>query len=389
MTTSTAPLRLGVYCDFSYRVDDGRAYAELPFSLFVEGLAPYFQRLVVLGRRDPTPGRYPFRLDAAEYVPLPFYPSGADLRAVMRTVPTAIRRFWRVLDEIDVVWILGPNPPQALAFALLGLARRRRVVLGVRQDLPELIRHRRPGARAVLAAAHLLEWGFRAIARRVPVVVVGPDLAERYRGARSVLNVYVSLLHETDLVAATDDTRRYDGPELTMLSVGRLDPEKNPLLLADVLCRALADDPRWRLEICGDGTLAGALTQRAADLGVGDRLVQHGYVPIDGGLWDYYHHAQALVHVSMTEGVPQVILEAFAARLPVVASDVGGVGDLVTGRGLLMSPDDAEQAGRALARLIEDPELRESLIDAASQAAADHTLEAECSRLAGFLSMNS
>jgi glycosyltransferase involved in cell wall biosynthesis len=386
---SAIPLRLGVYCDFSYRLDEGQAYAELPFSLFVEGLAPHCERLVVLGRRDPTPGRFPFRLDAAEYVPLPFYPSGADLRAVMRTVPAAIRRFWRALDDIDVVWILGPNPPQALLFALLGMLRRRKVVLGVRQDLPELIRHRRPGARAVLAAAYLLEWGFRVIARRVPVVVVGPDLARRYAGARSLLSVYVSLLHETDLVAAADDTRRYDGDELTMLSVGRLDPEKNPLLLADVLCRALAADQRWRLEIFGDGTQTDALTERAAALGVGDRLVQRGYVPIDGGLWGFYRNAHALVHVSMTEGVPQVILEAFAARLPVVATDVGGVGDLVAGRGLLMPPGDFEQAAQALARLIDDPEMRASLIAAGWQAAADHTLEAECSRLAGFLSMNS
>ena len=91
----------------------------------------------------------------------------------------------------------------------------------------------------------------------------------------------------------------------------------------------------------------------------------------------------------MTEGVPQVILEAFAARLPVVATDVGGVGALVAGRGLLVAPADPDAAAEALNQLIRDPELRRRVTDAAQQAAADHTLEAECSRLAGFLSMNS
>jgi glycosyltransferase involved in cell wall biosynthesis len=383
------PLRLAVYCDFAYRIADDSAYAELPFSLFIDGLAPHCARLVVLGRLDPTPGRFPYRLRAAEFVALPYYRSGADLAGVLRTIPAAIRRFWRVLDDLDVVWILGPNPPQALLFAALGMLRRRKVVLGVRQNLPELIRHRRPGERVVLWAAYLLEWAFRGLARFVPVVVVGPDLAKRYRGASSALSVYVSLLRESDLLAPGSDSRRYDGEELVMLSVGRLDPEKNPLLLADVLCRALHAEPRWRLEVCGDGSLSSALAQRAAELGVDHRLSLRGYVPIDGGLWDVYRVAHVLLHVSMTEGVPQVILEAFAARLPVVATDVGGVSDLVANRGLLTPPRDPGAAAAALARLIEDPDLRRQLVESAQKAAADHTLEAECSRLAGFLSMNS
>jgi glycosyltransferase involved in cell wall biosynthesis len=388
MAPAKAP-RLGVYCDFSYRVTGDSVSAELPFSLFVEGLAPHCRRLVVLGRLDTTPGQFPYRLRAAEFVALPYYGSGADLAAVLRTIPAAIRRFWRALDDLDVVWILGPNPPQALLFAVLGMLRRRRVVLGVRQNLPELIRHRRPGERVVLWTAYLLEWTFRALARFLPVVVVGPDLAQRYRGAKSLLSVYVSLLRESDLLAAGDDPRRYDDEQLVMLSVGRLDPEKNPLLLADVLGRALRADPRWRLEVCGDGPLASALAQRAAEIGVADRLLQRGYVPIDGGLWNFYRGAHMLLHVSMSEGVPQVILEAFAARLPVVATDVGGVSDLVADRGLLIPPRDPDAAAAALARLAHDPELRDRLVEAAQQAAADHTLEAECSRLAGFLSMNS
>lgn len=386
---STKPLRLAVYCDFSYRVDGDRVYAELPFSLFVDGLSPHCERLVVVGRLDSSPGRFPFRLRAAEFVGLPYYRSGADLASVLRTVPAAVSRFWRVLGEVDTVWILGPNPPQALLFALAGLLRRRRVILGVRQDLPELIRHRHPGKPSVLAAAHLLEWSFRALARRVPVVVVGPDLARRYRSGKSVLNIYVSLLRRADLVDRRDDRRRYDGEELVMLSVGRLDPEKNPLLLLDVLSRAAQADSRWRLHVCGDGPLAGALAERAARMGLGDRLVQHGYVPIDDGLWDLYRSAHALVHVSMTEGVPQVILEAYAARLPVVATAVGGVSDIVAGRGLLVPPGDPGAAAAALAQLLADDALRARLVESAQHAAARHTLEAECSRLVGILSTNS
>ncbi|MBV9818567.1 MAG: glycosyltransferase family 4 protein [Solirubrobacterales bacterium] len=384
-------LRLGVYCDFSYRVVDGAVFAELPFIRFVEGLAPHCARLVVLGRLDPGAGEveFPFALRGAEFVGLPYYRSGADLASVLRTVPVALWRFWRALAGLDVVWVLGPNPPQALLFALLGRLRRRRVVLGVRQDLPELIRHRRPGQRLVLAAAQVLETAFRGLARRLPVVVVGPELARKYRRSPVLLDAYVSLLSADDLLDPAHDDRRYDAEALAMLSVGRLDPEKNPLLMADVLHRALQSDPRWRLEVCGDGTLAQALRERAAELGVADRLLLHGYVPVDRGLWDFYRRSHALLHVSMTEGVPQVILEAFASRLPVVATDVGGVGDLVRDRGLLAAAGDADTAAEGLGRLVGDDALRRRCVEAAFAAAADHTLAAECARLAGFLSMNS
>lgn len=385
----SATLRLGVYCDFSYRVVGDTVYAELPFSLFVEGLAARCARLVVLGRHDPTPAPFPFRLHVAEFVGLPFYGSGADLGAVVRSIPLTIKRYWRALDELDVVWVLGPNPPQALLFAVLGVLRRRHVVLGVRQNLPELIRHRRPERRMVLAAAYALEGAFRLLARRLPVVVVGPDLAHRYRRSRRVLNIYVSLLRKVDLLERGEDRRAYGGEELMMLSVGRLDPEKNPLLMADILARALRHEPRWRLHVCGDGPLGAALAQRARELGIADRVIQHGYVPVDGDLWSFYRSAHVLLHVSMTEGVPQVILEAFAARLPVVATDVGGVADLVDGRGLVCPPGDPVAAAAAVVRLAHDPQLRARCVEAAQLAAADHTLDAECTRLAGFLSMNS
>jgi glycosyltransferase involved in cell wall biosynthesis len=383
-------LRLGVYCDYSYRVIDGVVSAELPFSIFVDQLANHCERLVVFGRIDPTENApFPFAVRAARLVGLPFYSSGADLSAVLRAVPIAIHRFWSALDELDTVWVLGPNPPQALLFALLGLLRRRRVVLGVRQNLPELIRHRRPGRRGVIGAARLLEAAWRGLARVVPVIVVGADLARRYRGSKAVLDVYVSLLHDADLVAGDGVQRSYDGDALVMLSVGRLDPEKNPLLMADVLALAVARDPRWRLAVCGDGSLRGELEARARQLGVADHLTLHGYVPIDDGLWDYYRGAHVLLHVSLTEGVPQVILEAFAARLPVAATDVGGVAELVAGRGLVSPPSDAAASTDAVMRIASDAELRDRFVAAAYAAAADHTLEAEGSRVAGFLSMNS
>ena len=87
----------------------------------------------------------------------------------------------------------------------------------------------------------------------------------------------------------------------------------------------------------------------------------------------------------MTEGMPQVLLEAFAARLPVVATAVGGVSEMARGRGLLIPPCDASAGAVALQRLLDDPPERARHVQAGAEYARDHTLEAETARLASFL----
>ena len=104
------------------------------------------------------------------------------------------------------------------------------------------------------------------LARRHAAIVVGPELARRYARAGRVLELSVSLIAESDIAyPETVASRSYDG-ELRALSVGRLEQEKNPLLLADVL--AALPDP-WRLFVCGDGPLAGALESRLRAAGRG------------------------------------------------------------------------------------------------------------------------
>jgi glycosyltransferase involved in cell wall biosynthesis len=170
---------------------------------------------------------------------------------------------------------------------------------------------------------------------------------------------------------------------LRILSVGRLDAEKNPLLLADVLAHL---DPRWRLDVCGDGSMADALRARLEALGVADRARLLGNVPINGGLWELYRDSHVLLHVSFTEGVPQVLLEALAARLPVVATAVGGVPELMRDCGLLVGVDDAGAAAAALGRVATDAGLRARLVQHGTETVRRHTIETECARLATFLS---
>ncbi len=267
--------RLGVYTDYTYSLVDGRPFAERAFALFLRALAPSFERLVVIGRLDPDSSRARYELSGAELVPLPHYPSLAHTTKAIRGMLGSLRIYWRALASVDAVWILGPHP---LAFPFVAMARlrRRRVVLGVRQDSVAYMRSRRPDSRFRIAVARAMDLGFRALARLYPTVVVGPAIAQTYSNARELLEISVSLIPERQIEPPGALGRDYGGETLTAISVGRLETEKNPLALADTLALLRERDPRWRLIVCGEGALAGALEERLAELGLSDAAELRG-----------------------------------------------------------------------------------------------------------------
>jgi glycosyltransferase involved in cell wall biosynthesis len=377
--------RLAVYTDYLYGRRGDEVRADRAFALFIGRLAREFDRVVAVGRLDRTgdAAKYPIG-EGVEFVELPFYAALTSAPKVLSVLARSLRAYWRVLDEVDVAFLLGPHP-LSIAFALAALARRKRVVLGVRQDMVPYVKSRRPGRRGLIAAAALLEAAFRLLGRVCLVVAVGPAIARNYRHSRQVLDVAISLVPAAELVEPSDAVARDYGGELTLLSVGRLDVEKNPLLIADVLAGLAERDDRWRLVVCGEGPLRESLAERLERLGVASRAELRGYVPNDQGLIDLYRTSHAFLHVSWTEGLPQVLLEALAAGLPVAATDVGGVGEALGPAVLHIPPGDPAAAVAALARIAGDAALRGSLIGAGHSYMRQHTAEAEARRVAAFL----
>ena len=131
---------------------------------------------------------------------------------------------------------------------------------------------------------------------------------------------------------------------LDLLTVGRIDAEKNPLLLVGALADVERARPgRFRLRWAGVGPLADEVRRRADELGIGDRIELLGYVPFGPELLAEYRRAHVFLHVSLTEGVPHVLVEALSSGTPIVATDVGGVRAALDdgAAGLLVPPDDA------------------------------------------------
>lgn len=379
-------MRFVAYDDQIFEERDGSVWTERTFPLFIAEVGAHLDRLVLVGRVSAGDSGGNFRLpDGTNFTALPYYDSLVDLGSVLRGFLGAARVFWRSLDEADGAWVLGPHP-LGLLFALLTIARRKRLVLGVRQELTSYVRRRHPNRRLVQLSAVLLEACWRGLARANSAVVVGPALKEQYRHAGRLHELHVSMMRSSQIVGPeVAERKRYD-EALTILSVGRLDEEKNPLMLADVLASLRSSGKPWRLVVCGTGSCEAELAARLSELGVADAAELRGYVPLGAGLRELYLEAQAFLHVSWTEGVPQVLFEAFASRLPVVATEVGGVGAAAgTGEAILIPPGDPVAAVEALEAIADDPELRDRLTGCGAAQAQRHSMEAEAEAAAAFL----
>ena len=384
---------LGIYSEDVFWLEhEGagqRISTDQAFLLFACAVGGRFDAFVLFGRTLRAGGPADHLLPvSALLAELPHYESLRRPGQMLRASVSTIAGMWRGLGGVDSVWILGPNPFGIVLIALAVL-RRKRVALGVRQDTVRYYRSRLPSRRftPALPVVWAMDALYRLLALRLPTTVVGEELARGYCQTRgSVLPITVTLVGADDIATVAPD--RCWGDVVELLSVGRIDREKNPLLLVEALARLEQDEPdSYQLRLVGRGPLEEVVRRHARYLGIADRVELSGYVPFGPRLLDIYRRAHVLVNASLTEGVPQVLLEALACGTPIVATDVGGVRAALDGggAGLLVPPADRDALAQAIRRIAKDPELRERLIARGLQIARETTLESEADRVARFL----
>ena len=160
-----------------------------------------------------------------------------------------------------------------------------------------------------------------------------------------------------------------------VVNVGRLAHQKNQ----ELLLQALPFLPKVHLAIAGDGELHQTLVQMAATLGVQDRVHLLGEVP-PADIPDFLRAGNLFAFPSRWEGFGLALLEAMHAGLPVIASDIPVLREVLQGddgepAGLLVPLDESLAWSRAIQRLLEDNSLRAALSLRAQRRAASFALE--------------
>lgn len=149
---------------------------------------------------------------------------------------------------------------------------------------------------------------------------------------------------------------------IRILYVGRLVPFKGQAILLEALAAIRSRGVEANLTMIGDGPSRQSLERRAAQMDLGAAVSFTGAVGQDE-IRSHYAAADVFCLPSFAEGVPVVLMEAMAMRVPVVTSRIMGITELIEDgeEGLLVRPGRADELAAALERLARDPELRERL----------------------------
>lgn len=148
----------------------------------------------------------------------------------------------------------------------------------------------------------------------------------------------------------------FDGP--TLVFAGRLVPQKS----IDVALEAVRRNPDVRLLLAGEGPYRDRLVRRAHDLGLDGRAVFLGPQP-RRTVFELLRAGDAALLSSSWENFPHMAVEALAVGTPVIATDAGGVTEILRDdwNGLLVPIRDPEALSRAIRRYLDDPALQERL----------------------------
>jgi len=205
------------------------------------------------------------------------------------------------------------------------------------------------------------EWLDRKNLRRLDhIVCVSQGQADKVRRS-GVAADRVSVIHNAI------DVNRFSAPnpaDRTLLaakfnrpirhiigSAGRLSPEKGFSVLINAAARVVSEDPSAGFILFGDGPLRGELQAQIAELGLNEHFLLAGF---EANFDRWLPHLDLFVNPSYTEGLANVILESLAAKVPVIATAVGGTPEIIEHgvTGYLVEAGDATQIAQGILSLL-------------------------------------
>ncbi|MBI3667179.1 MAG: glycosyltransferase family 4 protein [Acidobacteria bacterium] len=188
---------------------------------------------------------------------------------------------------------------------------------------------------------------------------------------------------------SAEPVTRQEREEIRCIAVGRVVPEKAPVLLLDAFRRAAMECPRLRLDYVGDGPLFPAALEFVRAFNLQDKVTLHGACPNEAVL-GLMKEADIFIQHSLQEGLGVAILEGMAQALPVVATRTGGIPETVVdgATGFLVEPGDSAELAERILVLSRDPDLRRRMGVAGWRRAKDHfTWEKERAELLQVLGL--
>ena len=228
--------------------------------------------------------------------------------------------------------------------------------LGLSESMSEIGAVRAGGYHEVLETGRLLGWLSLNLPRHI---AANSQAAVKYtieQGAKPERVFFLPNVIDDEAFAVPDRQQAQANETLQLLTIGRLEPQKRIDRLLNLIAKLREQVARpFKLTIAGDGSLRAALEQRAHSLGLLPELVE--FCGIVKNTAPLYRAADIFLLTSDFEGTPNVVMEAMAASLPIVCTNVGGVAEIIEPgtAGLTFEPSDESGFLAALVELINNP----------------------------------
>jgi L-malate glycosyltransferase len=144
--------------------------------------------------------------------------------------------------------------------------------------------------------------------------------------------------------------------------IGRISKEKGPFDFISVAAKVLEHDTDCEFMVAGDGPEEGAMKDMVKTLGIHNKVHFLGHLN-ETMLYDLYQMLDMLLMTSYTEGLPMTVLEACAMSVPVVATNVGGIGEIITHNynGILSDAGDIDYLAKSVLAIKRNKELAEKI----------------------------
>jgi glycosyltransferase involved in cell wall biosynthesis len=196
----------------------------------------------------------------------------------------------------------------------------------------------------------------RDLAEGIELGIVSPDAVTRGRAALIRSGIDLSQFRRLDLKERANfrvSLGILDGQRVISL-VQRLSPPKTPQVFVEAIRLLLASHPDVAVWIVGDGPLRPAVESAVEAAGLRSHV---RFLGLRTDIAAILSATDVFVHSSLREGLPRVVVESLAVATPVVATDVGGVSQVIRSgvNGLLVPPGDPVSLAQAIVATLDDP----------------------------------
>lgn len=359
---------------------NGKTMIHCGFGRAVDEIAKSFSKCYLSIPIGPNDGArdYVLQSDNIELIPRPF---SRKTFQKMRHPIHILRSAKKLVDASDVIFIRSTLPylPLIHIYAILkGTPIVQWMICDLTVSLRENPKVTGPVGMLKIALAWLDEKWFQLIRKSSMVYMLtsGCVLYEKYKSPRT--DTVVSSMVREEEFYYREDTCQND--VVRLLFVGQPRPGKGLMYLIEALNK-LKTSRQVQLAIVGDDHKyldeKRRIQKRTEELGLTDKVIWEGYAKLLSDLFDQMRHSDIFVFPTLSEGAPQVLIEARAFGLPVVSTDAGGIPSLVEdGKdGILVPPKDSQALAEAIDKVIEDDQLRKKLISNGYATVKNFTVE--------------